>query len=285
MTEMDSLRSARICLLEGKSKLYDTGEKKEAISQLERGLDILNTMRADSQHAKKESREIQWQLLYLLGHANAIEPNSMPERATECWQQALDVIGAGKKSQRSKLSELDREAAVQILSHLGDAFLGRKRPDEALKYYEEAVGFNTANQQAAIWIQDMLGSTYLALGRHRDAMKALQTVIAMDPDFQYADAKSVYYHLSKCCYEQDEYIEALQYGLEALEHINPEMDRFPQTYLIHQGLGYIHLAMASYENASRHFRESLRFAPLDAPERAEVIRNLNAVEKKLAQTE
>ncbi len=281
MNEANSLRTARICLLEGKSQLSVTGDKKQAIWKLEKGLETLSTIHTDSQRAKEEARKIQWQLLYLLGHAHAIRPNSNPEKAIEYWQQALDVIGARKKSERSEFSEMEREAIVQILSRLGDAFLKRKKPHKALRYYEEAADFNTGNQQAAIWIQDMLGSTYLALGRHQDAMKALQSVIAMDPGFQCSDVKSVYYHLSKCYYEQNEYAEALGYGLQALAHIDPEMDRFPQTYLIHQGLGYIYFAMSSYENAIRHFRESLRLAPLNAPERAEIIRHLNAAKERL----
>jgi tetratricopeptide (TPR) repeat protein len=278
---VNSLRTARTCLLEGKSKLYNAGDIKQVIWQLEKGLETLSTIHTGSQQDKEELRKIQWQLLYLLGRAHATRPNSNPEKSIKCWQQALDVIGARGKNKRSKFSELEREAIVQILSRLGDAFLKMKKPHQALKYYEEAANLNTSNQQAAIWIQDMLGSTYLALGRHMDAVKALQSVIAMDPDFQHSDAKSVYYHLSKCYYEQSEYTEALGYGLQALTHINPKMDRFPQTHLIHQGLGYIYFAMSSYGNAIKHFRESLRFAPLNAPERAEIIRHLNVAKEKL----
>lgn len=276
-----TLRNARTCLLEGKSVLLSAGDKERAIRQLEKGLDLLDDAQTVSGKVSEDLRTIRWQLLFFLGKAYARRPNRDSDKAIQYLQQALNVLNAGKRGKKPDHSAQEREATVSILSRLGDAYSFKKEYRKALKYYKQAAEFDISNQQAAAWIQEMLGNAYTALGKRKEALQAFQSVIRIDPDFQYSDARFVGYHLAQLLYEQKEYDKALGYGLKALAKADPRNEQFPQTYLIHQGLGHIYFAMSSYENAIKHFRKSLRSAPLNAPERAQITRHLNAAKEKL----
>jgi tetratricopeptide (TPR) repeat protein len=275
-----NLQTAQTCLRQGKQALLETAAKDQAIEQLQAGLAALDNVVIASDTGLRATR---WQLLFFLGRAHASEPDREPDQAIHFRTEALNTLCAGRKKEH--LSAQEQEQAAVILFHLGDDYSFKREYGRALIYYQEAADCRPGNKQVAAWIQQRLGSVFLELGKRKEAHRAFQAVAEVDPDFQFADARYVCYQLAHWEYDHKAYARALKYRLKALEVADAEPERFPQTYLIHQALGYVYFVMSLYEQAISHFRDSLRFAPLKAPERAAIVQHLRAAEKRLAEQE
>jgi tetratricopeptide (TPR) repeat protein len=278
-----NLKMARACLSRGSSVLLDSGDKNEAIQQFLKGLALLDAADITPDKPVKHLREIRWHLLFSVARAYFSEPDPDFDQATKFYKQTLDVLNSREGC--ADISDQEREATAAVFLHLGDIYVLKKQNDRAMEYFIEAANLNAKSARLVAATQERMGIAFLKLGKRKEAHKAFQAVVEVDPDFEFSDARYVCYNLAQWYYEHKEYYRALKYGLKALEVADGEAERFPQTYLIHQGLGYMYFAMSLYEKAISHFRDSLRSAPPKAPERAAIVQHLRAAEKRLAEQE
>jgi tetratricopeptide (TPR) repeat protein len=91
-----------------------------------------------------------------------------PLAAMRCYDRALEMIRAGRNV----------GGEIWLVAHMIDAFLQADRPQDAVRAGEKALALARSRDPAElVWVQWHLGPAYSQVGRHHEAMEAVQAAV------------------------------------------------------------------------------------------------------------
>ena len=172
---------------------------------------------------------------------------------------ALLVAGCSQGSLWSRLSGPEKKAeqaeqeAVrpgELLTALGDAAMGRGRPDNAAVYYQRAVDSNPKDADALA----RLGHARLATRRFAEAEQAFRRALAVNPGLANA-----LYGLGKLKIEVDQPQEAAQHFAQAISKAQGSEG----LHRLYNGLGIALDMQSDHAGAQQAYRTGLDQVPAD----------------------
>ena len=223
----------------------ELGQHAVAESHLQEALDLARRIGSRGQEAS---------LLEALGDA---------ARARRDWPKAIEVLTSARESYRALAKPLGE---VTVLQSLADVYSSSGQPERGVEHSEEALTLatSTGSLEAERNARHELALAYSDMGRHEEAIKAIEQVVMEDPD----DARGVL-NLGWILFQADEFERSIEHSRRALE-LDPT-----QNHAL-RNLGHATLALGRTEEARGWYDQAIerRHEGEDFVETIEVLRKL-----------
>ena len=206
--------------------------------------------------------------------ARVLERKKDYERAAQAWERVLEEHPRAPerwtRAASAHLSAHSPEAAVSIAEEgrllfpghaplariAGVAHLRSGTPEQALKYFEEALSLRSDSAVAPGSVANLksgLGMAYTQLGRPDDADAAFEEALSTAPE----DSRVLRRYAYSLAHRQENLDRALDLAKRAV-------DRAPSDPLTHDTLGWVYFQRGSADAARRHLKRALDIHPSSA---------------------
>ncbi len=183
---------------------YTENNREEAEKALEKALKY-----CDDQDSNAE--EIRYDIFLLKG------------MESKDWKEALINIKKAEEEMLRMPEELQKEKKIKLYNYLGNCYYGLDSFEDAIYYYDKAIGEEWKNEDDRIIIircYDYRGNSYKLLGSYEKAkedliyaQKEMESIVGK----KLWDLALVNYHLASVYVldEPKDYVKALEYGIQA----------------------------------------------------------------------
>ncbi len=238
---------------------------KEAVTYLEKA-EKMNEKGIEGDIKQYEgllnTKYLKWQIYYN-GAVTYFDDN--PEKAVELAKKSLSetdpekvslsysllggmMLSSGKPEEAIKYYEEAIKANknnVEAYIHLGHYYLTQKKTDDALKYFNDAIKLDSTKSE----IYELIGQVYLLKKEYGTAIKSLEKAMSIVGRNQ-----TILYNLMVANHDSKNYDEAIKNGKEVLALSNVKPAVLTNTYNL---LGQIYENKKDYNNAVAIVKEAI----------------------------
>ncbi len=155
----------------------------------------------------------------------------------------------------------DEQGISQMRASMGSIYAVNDQYDLAIQSFLEAIpAFEAQENPPAIAVMyNNIGNLYLEQDLYEEALSNYEKALSYLDDPRNPTHTLVYTNLTNAHYELNQFDEALEYGLKAVELIN-EYERFVRAPAVYIILGEIYLALEEYDESLTYYEEALKYS-------------------------